>query len=69
MPPYLYTRSRVRKEMIPFVYDREITKDEIYYKMLGNRFCSPAKIIKRYLKRIFESVYGELEKKRIKKNK
>ena len=67
MPPYLYTRSRVRKEMIPFVYDREITKDEIYYKMLGNRFCSPAKIIKRYLKRIFESVYGELEKKRIKK--
>ena len=67
MPPYLYTRSRVRKEMIPFVYDREITKDEIYYKMLGNRFCSPAKIIKRYLKRIFECVYSELEKNRIKK--
>ena len=66
MPPYLYTRSRVRKGMIPFVYNREITKDKIYYKILGNRFCSPAKIIKRYLKRIFETVYGELEKKRFK---
>ena len=66
MPPYLYTRSRVRKGMIPFVYNREITKDKRYYKMLGKRFCSPAKIIKRYLKRIFESVYGELEKKRFK---
>ena len=51
MPPYLYTRSRVQKGMIPFVY---------------NRFCSPAKIIKRYLKRIFESIYAELEKKRFK---
>ena len=66
MPPYLYTKSRVQKGMIPFVYNREITKDERYYKMLGNRFCSPAKIIKRYLKRIFESIYGELEKKRFK---
>ena len=66
MPPYLYTRSRVQKGMIPFVYNREITKDKRYYKMVGNRFCSPAKIIKRYLKRIFESVYGELEKKRFK---
>ena len=66
MLPYLYTRSRVRKGMIPFVYNREITKDKRYYKMLGNRFCSPAKIIKRYLKRIFESVYGELEKERFK---
>ena len=65
MPPYLYTRSRVQKGMIPFVYNREITKDKKYYKMLGNRFCSPAKIIKRYLKRIFESVYGELKRKRI----
>ena len=66
MFPYLYTRSRVQKGMIPFVYNREITKDKRYYKMLGNRFCSPAKIIKRYLKRIFESVYAELEKKRFK---
>ena len=65
MPPYLYTRSRVQKGMIPFVYNREITKNKKYYKMLGNRFCSPAKIIKRYLKRIFESVYGELKRKRI----
>ena len=66
MPPYLNTRFRVRNGMIPFVYNRDITKDKKYYKMLGNRFCSPAKIIKRYLKRIFESVYGELKKKRIK---
>ena len=66
MPPYLYTKSRLQKGMIPFVYNREITKDERYYKMLGNRFCSPAKIIKRYLKRIFECIYGELEKKRFK---
>ena len=65
MPSYLYTRSRVQKGMKPFVYNREITKDKRYYKMLGNRFCSPAKIIKRYLKRIFESVYGELKRKRI----
>ena len=66
MPPYLYTRFRVPKRMILFVYNREITKGKRYYKILGNRFCSPAKIIKKYLKRIFESVYGELEKKRFK---
>ena len=66
MAPYLYTRSRVRNGMIPFVYNRDITKDKKYYKMLGNRFCSPAKIIKRYLKRIFESVYGELTRKNFK---
>ena len=50
--------------MLPFVYNREVTKDKKYYEMIGNRFCSPAKIIKRYLKRIFESVYGELKKHR-----
>ena len=66
MPPYLNTRFRVRNGMIPFFYNREITKDKRYYKMLGNRFCSPAKIIKRYLKRIFESVYGELKRKNFK---
>ena len=66
MPPYLYTRSRVQKGMIPFVYNREITKDKKYYKIIGNRFCSPAKIIKRYLKRIFECVYGELTRKNFK---
>ena len=67
MPPYLNTRSRVRNGMIPFVYNREITKDKKYYKIIGNRFCSPAKIIKRYLKRIFECVYGELTRKNFKK--
>ena len=66
MAPYLYTRSRVRNGMIPFVYNRDITKDKKYYKMIGNRFCSPAKIIKRYLKRIFESVYGELKNNKYK---
>ena len=66
MPPYLNTRSRVRKGMLPFVYNREITKDKKYYKIIGNRFCSPAKIIKRYLKRIFECVYGELTRKNFK---
>ena len=62
MFPYLNNMSR-SNGMIPFVYNREITKDKRYYKMLGNRFCSPAKIIKRYLKRIFESIYGELKRK------
>ena len=64
MGSYLNTRSRERNGMISFVYNRDIIKDKKYYKMLGNRFCSPAKIIKRYLKRIFESVYGELKNKR-----
>ena len=66
MCPYLYTRFRVRNGMIPFVYNRDITKEKEYYKIIGSRFCSPAKIIKRYLKRIFESVYGELKKNRLK---
>ena len=66
MPPYLNTRSRVRNGMIAFVYNRDITKEKEYYKMIGNRFCSPAKIIKRYLKRIFESICGELKKNGIK---
>ena len=59
----LNNRSR-SNGMLPFVYNREVTKDKKYYEMIGNRFCSPAKIIKRYLKRIFESVYGELKKHR-----
>ena len=66
MAPYLNARSRVRNGMIPFVYNRDITKEKEYYKMIGNRFCSPAKIIKRYLKRIFESVYGELKNNKYK---
>ena len=51
--------------MLSFVYNRDEIKDKKYYEMIGNRFCSPAKIIKRYLKCIFESVYGELKKHRL----
>ena len=61
LPSYLDKRSLARNLMMYFC------AKENYYKIICNRYCSPAKIIKRYLKPIFESIYGELRRKNFEK--
>ena len=51
MTTSLYTRSRV--------------KEKNDYKRLGIKYCSPAKIIKKYIKDIFDAIQGELKKKKL----
>ena len=52
---------------LPFKFDRKVTESKRHYELLCLKYCSPAKIIKEYLKPIFECVYTELEKNKIQK--
>ena len=51
--------------ILPFRFNRKVTENKRYYELLCVKYCSPAKIIKKYLKRIFECVYSQLEKNKI----
>ena len=51
--------------ILPFRFNRKVTENKRYYELLCIKYCSPAKIIKNYLKCIFECVYSELEKNEI----
>ena len=53
--------------ILPFRFNRKDTENKRYYELLCLKYCSPAKIIKKYLKPIFECVYTELEKNKIQK--
>ena len=50
---------------LPFRFNRKDTENKRHYEILCIKYCSPAKIIKEYLKCIFECVYSELEKNKI----
>ena len=52
---------------LPFRFNRKDTENKRHYELLCLKYCSPAKIIKEYLKPIFECVYTELEKNKIQK--
>ena len=49
MDPYQFTRYKVKND----------------YKSLGLKYCSPAKIIKKYIKDFFDAIQGELKKKKL----
>ena len=50
---------------LPFRFNRKDIESKRHYELLCLKYCSPAKIIKEYLKPIFECVYTELEKNKI----